>query len=245
MGGLAERFVPGSVGSFAPDIDALIVLVTLLIGFWFLIAEGVFFWFIFRFRARPGVPGTYLSGKDKNHKRWVTIPHYLVLVCDIVIIVAAIQVWVKIKQTLPPADATVRVIGQQWAWTFVQPGADGRLGTPDDITTTDELHVEVDKTYHFELESRDVLHSFSVPVFRLKQDAVPGRTITGWFQARRTGQFDIQCAEMCGIGHGVMAGRIHIESPQQHASWIQANTKPAADLAATGSAGHEAAPVGP
>jgi cytochrome c oxidase subunit 2 len=227
-------------------VDALIVLVTLFIGFWFLLAEGVFFFFIWRFRERPGHTSVYISGKDKNHKRWVTIPHYLVLVCDIVIIVAAIQVWVKIKQTMPPADATVRVIGQQWAWTFVQPGADGKLDTADDIFTTDDLHVEVDKTYHFQLESRDVLHSFSVPVFRLKQDVVPGRTITGWFQAKRTGQFDIQCAEMCGIGHGVMAARIHVDSPQQHASWIQANTPATATgMAAAGSAGHEAAPAGP
>jgi cytochrome c oxidase subunit 2 len=244
MGSWAQRFVPGSVGSFAPDVDALIVLVTLFIGIWFLAAEGVFFWFIFRFRAREGTAGQYISGKDKNHKRWITIPHYLVLVCDIVIIIAAIQVWVKIKQSLPPADAQVRVIGQQWAWTFVHPGADGKLDTADDITTTDELHVEVDKTYHFLLESKDVLHSFSVPVFRLKQDAIPGRTIIGWFQARQTGQHDIQCAEMCGIGHGVMAARIFIESPQQHATWVrERTTTPAVELAGAGSAGAEAAPA--
>ncbi|MGD8601372.1 MAG: cytochrome c oxidase subunit II, partial [Gemmatimonadota bacterium] len=90
-----------------------------------------------------------------------------------------------------------------------------------DIFTVDDLHVEVDQVYHFQLQSRDVLHSFSVPVFRIKQDAIPGRSITGWFEATGTGDHDIQCAEICGIGHGVMAARIHIESSDEHAAWIQ------------------------
>jgi cytochrome c oxidase subunit 2 len=65
-----------------------------------------------------------------------------------------------------------------------------------------------------------VLHSFSVPVFRLKQDAIPGRVITGWFEATKTGSYDIQCAEICGIGHGIMGARIVIETPEQHAAWM-------------------------
>jgi len=85
----------------------------------------------------------------------------------------------------------------------------------------------VEKTYHFRLESRDVLHSFSVPVFRLKQDAIPGRSITGWFQPTLTGEYSVQCAEICGIGHGVMAARIHIEDANQHATWVAGNSTPA------------------
>ncbi len=65
-----------------------------------------------------------------------------------------------------------------------------------------------------------VIHSFSVPVFRLKQDAVPGRVITGWFEPILTGTYDVQCAEICGIGHGAMAARVHIESAEQHAAWV-------------------------
>jgi cytochrome c oxidase subunit 2 len=222
-----ERLIQ-SASSYAGDIDGLILLVTILTGFWFFLAQGVFFWLIFRFRAREGVPAQYLTGKEKHVKRWINIPHYLILVCDIVIIAAAIKVWVEIKQTMPPADQEVRVVGQQWVWTFVHAGADGKLDTPDDIVTSDHLHIEVGKTYHFLLESKDVLHSFSVPVFRLKQDAVPGRTITGWFKATRTGEFDIQCAEICGIGHGVMNGRIHIESAADHQAWVEGHTPIAA-----------------
>jgi cytochrome c oxidase subunit 2 len=75
--------------------------------------------------------------------------------------------------------------------------------------------------------SRDVLHSFSVPMFRLKQDAVPGRTITGWFHATRPGNYDIQCTQMCGIGHGLMAARIIVETPEQHSAWIRRASNPA------------------
>ena len=75
-----------------------------------------------------------------------------------------------------------------------------------------------------------MLHNFSVPVFRLKQDAIPGRVITGWFEATGTGSYDIQCAEICGYGHGLMVGRIVIETPEQHAAWMaeHATTKLAA-----------------
>lgn len=219
---MVERLIQ-QASSYAHSIDGLILLVAVLVGFWFLLAEGIFFWLIWRFRARPGVKSQYVTGKEKHLKRWVTIPHALVLVCDVFIIVGAVQVWYNVKQQLPEADATVRVIGQQWAWIFQHPGLDNELDTGDDIWTTDDLYVAADRTYHFQLTSRDVLHDFSVPAFRLKQDAVPGRTITGWFHPTVTGTFDIQCAEICGIGHGVMLGQIHVQETDQHAAWIAQN----------------------
>lgn len=214
-------YLAQSLSSYSGDVDRLVVLITILVGVWFILAEAVLFWLIFRFRARPGVPAQYITGKEKHLKRWVNIPHYLIIVCDVFIIIAAVQVWVRIKQTLPPADETVRIVGRQWVWTFTHPGADGKLDTSDDVTTTDELHVVAGKTYHFQLESLDVLHSFFVPVFRLKQDAIPGRTITGWFKPLKPGRHDILCAEICGIGHGVMGASIVIETPEQHAAWLQ------------------------
>lgn len=220
---MVERLIQ-QASSFAHSIDGLILLVAVLVGFWLLLAEGVFFWLMWRFRARPGRKSQYITGNEKHLKRWITIPHALVLVCDIFIIVGAVQVWYNVKQQLPPAETTVRVIGQQWAWVFQHPGLDNQLDTGDDIWTTDDLYVANDKTYHFQLTSRDVLHDFSVPVFRLKQDAVPGRTITGWFHPTKTGTFDIQCAEICGIGHGVMAGRIHVQETDEHAAWIASSS---------------------
>ncbi|MEE9278706.1 MAG: cytochrome c oxidase subunit II [Myxococcota bacterium] len=209
-----------AVSSYAAQIDGLILLIAVLVGFWFFLCEGIFFFFIIRYRAREGQRADYITGEEKELKRWITIPHMLVLVCDVFIIVGAVRVWYIVKQDLPPAEQTVRVIAQQWAWTFVHPGPDGAFDTADDIATVDELHIETGTLYHYKLEARDVLHSFSVPVFRLKQDAVPGRIITGWFEATKTGTFDIQCAEICGIGHGIMGGRIVIETPDQHAAWL-------------------------
>jgi cytochrome c oxidase subunit 2 len=187
------------------------------------LAEAVFFWLIIRFRARPGVKTQYITGEEKSQKKWISYPHYLVLVCDVFILLGALRVWSEVKLDFPTqVDAEVRVTGQQWAWSFVDPGADGKLDTDDDIRTVEEMHVVVGKTYKFDLTSTDVLHSFSVPVFRLKQDAVPGRVINGWFKPTVTGTYDIQCAEICGVAHGIMAAKIVVETPEQHQKWIAA-----------------------
>jgi cytochrome c oxidase subunit 2 len=76
-----------------------------------------------------------------------------------------------------------------------------------------------------------VLHSFSVPAMRLKQDAVPGRVIKGWMDANAAGVYEIQCAEICGIGHGLMPGKLHVEDAAQHTAWMQAHA-PVARIAA-------------
>jgi cytochrome c oxidase subunit 2 len=233
---MIERYVIAA-STYAHDIDFVFTLIFALVGFWFIVSEVVFFGLIFRFRKRDGVRAEYITGEEKHQKRWITIPHLMVLVCDVFIIIFAVMAWYKVKQDLPPAEQTVRVIGQQWAWTFVHPGPDAKLGTADDISKVNELHVQVDTLYHYKLESKDVLHDFSVPVFRLKQDAIPGRVITGWFEPTRTGVHDIQCAEICGIGHGLMGARIFIESPEEHAAWVgsQASVSLAASDGPTGS----------
>ena len=221
------------VSTYASDIDFVINLVGVLVGFWFFLSVAVFFYFIWRFRASNVEKSEYVTGEEKELKRWISLPHYLILVCDIFIIVAAVQVWYTVKQDLPEAEQTVRVIGQQWAWTFVHPGPDGKIDTADDVRKIDELHIQKDVLYHYKLESLDVLHSFSVPVFRLKQDAIPGRVITGWFEATKAGEYDIQCAEICGIGHGIMSARIFIETAEEHATWLAQYT-PTTRVTATG-----------
>ena len=220
-----ERYLGLPAGStYASAIDGLFTLILVLVGFWFLVSEGIFFWLLWKFRAKDGQPSQYVTGELKSEKRWITIPHLLVLVCDVFIIVGAVRVWYDVKQYLPDPQETVRVIGQQWAWTFVHPGPDGEQGTADDIAKVNELHLRVNTVYHYTLEAKDVLHNFSVPIFRLKQDAIPGRVITGWFEPTLTGEFSIQCAEICGIGHGLMGARIHIETPEQHSAWLAENS---------------------
>ena len=223
---MLERYLTAA-STYAHSIDHLFILIAAIVGFWLIAAEGMMFGLVFKFRAKDGRPTQYITGEEPHLKRWISIPHYIIIVCDIVILAGAITVWYNIKQVMPPADATVRVIGQQWAWSFQQPGPDGVLDTADDIRTVGELHVVVNTTYHFELLSRDVVHSFAVPAFRLKQDALPGRTISGWFRPNRVGTYDIQCTQMCGIGHALMAGRVIVETPQAHAAWLIRNSNPA------------------
>ena len=220
---MIEDHVP-QLSSYAGDIDHLIYLVGWIVMVWFFLALGVFLYFCVRYRAKPGVRALDIDGTNPKHKRWVAWPHYSILAFDVWILIVAVSVWFNVKQNMPQTSETVRVIGQQWAWTFIHAGPDGQLDTNDDIRAVDNLHVRSGVKYKFELQSKDVLHSFSVPVFRLKQDAIPGRTITGWFEPSGSGVFDIQCAEMCGIGHGVMGARIFIETPEQHAKWLASST---------------------
>jgi cytochrome c oxidase subunit 2 len=223
---MLERYFTAA-STYAHSIDHLFILIAVVVGFWLLLAEGMMFGLVFKFRAKDGRPTQYITGEEPHLKRWISIPHYLIIVCDIVILAGAITVWYNIKQALPTADETVRVIAQQWAWSFQQAGPDGVMDTADDVHSVGELHVKVNTTYHFELMSRDVVHSFAIPAFRLKQDALPGRTITGWFRPNRIGTYDIQCTQMCGLGHGLMAGRIIVETPADHAAWLQRNSNPA------------------
>ena len=210
--------------TYAGDIDILFSGVFWIVAVWFVAAEGVLFYFCFRYRKQEGVAAKYVTGEEKSYKKFISVPHYLILVFDIFIIAGAILVWYNIKQRLPEnPDLTVGIISQQWAWTFIHPGADGELHTADDIKTIDELHLMENTTYLYELESLDVLHSFSVPVFRLKQDAIPGRKIVGWFTPTKTGEWDIQCTEICGIGHGLMPARVHIRSAYDHEQWLEEN----------------------
>ena len=216
---MIEYFV-ASASSFSGDIDDLFDLITWIIGVAFFLTLGTFIYFMIRFRRRKGVRAEYITGEKHDEKKWTHNPHYTVIALDVVIIAFNIIVWVHIKQTLPPSDNLIRVTGQQWSWSFTDAGPDGILDTADDIATVNDLHVKIDDTYHFELQSRDVIHNFSVPVFRLRQDAMPGRTIKGWFKPTKTGSYDIQCAEMCGYGHGIMGAAITVHTKESYKETI-------------------------
>ena len=205
--------------TFAPDIDNLLLLICVIVGFWYFATVGMFFYMLFTSRKRDGVKASYITGKEPELKRWINWPHTAIILCDVVLVIGAVKVWYSVKQDLPDPDAELRVVSQQWAWTFHHEGPDGQIGTDDDIVLVDELHIAVDKTYHWNLESLDVMHSFSIPSMRFKQDAVPGRVIKGWFKPTVTGEYDIQCAEMCGIGHGIMGARVHIHTAEDYAIW--------------------------
>ncbi|HEY8123741.1 MAG TPA: cytochrome C oxidase subunit II [Myxococcota bacterium] len=221
-----------ALSSFAGSIDDVIGWVTVLVGFWFVLTEAVFFYFILKYRKKNSPKAAYITGEEPELHRWISRPHAAVLVFDVFIVIIGVKVWIDVKQSLPPEPVPhVRVVAQQWAWSFVHPGLDNQLDTADDIKTVDDLHIQAGQQYIWELESRDVLHSFSIPTMRMKQDAVPGRVIKGWFDANAAGVYEIQCAEICGIGHGLMPAKLHVEDAAAHVAWMQAHA-PVARIAA-------------
>jgi cytochrome c oxidase subunit II len=123
----------------------------------------------------------------------------------------------------PDGDAAalrVEVTAQQWAWTFRYAGADGRFDTADDVVTLNELHVPVATPIYLKLRSKDVVHSFYLPNFRTKIDAVPGSTTRLWFEAREPGAFEIGCAQHCGVSHYKMRAQLFAGSAEDFQRWF-------------------------
>ena len=169
-----------------------------------------------RERARSA---SYLPGNTARQLAWVLIPALVVLCLDLGIDRAGASAWEREKGTPPAGDVLVRITAKQFNWNFTYPGPDGKFGTADDVTSENDLHVPVGKVVRIELQSEDVIHSFFVPEMRLKQDVVPGRTIRGWFEATKTGTYEIACSELCGFGHYSMHGNVIVQTPAEYAGW--------------------------
>jgi cytochrome c oxidase subunit 2 len=119
-----------------------------------------------------------------------------------------------------PNALRVEVTARQWSWTFRTAGPDGRFATADDVVTLNELHIPVGRPIYLKLRSPDVVHSFYLPNFRTKLDAIPGSTTRLWFQAREPGRFEIGCAQHCGVGHTKMRGQLTVGTPSEYAAWL-------------------------
>lgn len=119
-----------------------------------------------------------------------------------------------------PAALRVEVTAQQWAWTFRYAGADGRFDTADDVVTLNELHVPVATPIYLKLRSKDVVHSFYLPNFRTKIDAVPGNTTRLTFEARESGAFEIGCAQHCGVSHYKMRALLFATGADEFNRWL-------------------------
>lgn len=213
------QHLPECVSTFGPDIDSVLYLIYYVVGAWFLLAEAVVFYCLLRFRQGRRPTASYLPGTTGKSLAWILVPSVLILVCDLFIDAESGRVWRDVKETIPQADVTIRITARQFAWQFTHPGPDNVLDTRDDIITNGHLHVPVNKVVRFDLGSLDVIHSFYSPSLRLKQDAVPGRTIRGWFQVTRTGEFPIACAELCGVAHTVMQATLIVQTESDYRQW--------------------------
>ncbi|HVK88671.1 MAG TPA: cytochrome c oxidase subunit II [Kofleriaceae bacterium] len=166
-----------------------------------------------RFRRRPG--GTPPAPRPRRIPVWVEgVVIGALLAMFVVFWLIGFRQFVHLRT--PPRDAMdVYVVGKQWMWTFAYP--DGNASTGD-------LYVPAGRPVRLLMTSRDVIHSFYVPAFRVKQDVLPARTTTVWFEAEQPGTYDILCAEYCGTEHSYMRGRVVVLDDAAWARW--AETRP-------------------
>jgi cytochrome c oxidase subunit II len=137
----------------------------------------------------------------------------------------------RLIEHAPPESEIIKVIGQQWFWTFEHADGTKEIG---------ELHVKKGVPYRFEIVSQDVVHDFNVPDFTILMDAVPGRVNTVWNMFDQTGEYLIQCREYCGLLHYNMKAKLFVEEPttqtnQSQSTTAGTGTSPAATTASTGS----------
>lgn len=210
-------WLPENVSTYGGSIDSLFYLIYYICGVVFVLVHVLLLAFIVLYRGRPGRKAVYMHGNTTLEVVWTLIPAVIVLLLAVI----AKPAWDHVKRELPPSEHVVRVTAKQFNWEFLYPGPDGKFETEDDVTMDNELHVPVNSVVQLALRSRDVIHSFFVPVFRLKQDTMPGREIMAWFEATETGRWEIPCAELCGFGHSGMKGSVTVHSPEEYDAWVQ------------------------
>ena len=211
------RWLPENVSTYGQDIDYLFYLIYYITGISFILVSGAMVIFLILYRRREGRRATYTHGNTTLEIIWTIVPAIILVILSFM----SQASWGNIKGRVPPADVHVQVTAKQFNWEIVYPGPDGKLGTADDLQLENELHVPVGKVVWVTLKSKDVIHSFFVPQFRLKQDAVPGREIQAWFQATKAGRYELPCAELCGFGHSGMLGHVTVHTADDYDRWVK------------------------
>jgi len=214
-------WLPKNVSTFGGDVDSILYLIYYIVGIWFVLTYAAIIYCLIRYRRRQGQRARYIDGNSLRQYGWILLLGAIVFLLDIGIDVRGEQVWHKIKGELPAPGVQVQVTGKQFVWEVVYPGPDGAFETPDDKRIDGELHVPVHQVVHVHLTAKDVIHSFFLPNLRLKQDAMPGHTLTLWFEVTEPGVYPIPCAELCGSGHTGMLGQLTVHTPEDYAKWVK------------------------
>jgi len=214
-------WLPPNVTSYGEDIDWLFHLIYAITGITAILVFACLIAFLVMYRDRPGRKATYTHGNTTLEIVWTIVPALILVVLTFL----SVPAWSKIKMQMPPTELTVEVTAKQFNWQVAYAGPDGKFGTEDDKKFLDEMHVPVNKKIRVNLKSQDVIHSFFVPNFRIKQDAVPGREIGVWFDANKPGKYEWPCAELCGFGHSGMRGWVYVHTPEEYAKWEAENLK--------------------
>jgi len=188
----------------------------------FVLVEGALFYFVFRFRRRPGTPpdaeGPQIHGNTRLEILWTTVP--VIILVGIAVATLLSVGTVNASPSKGEAALTVRVESHQFYWQYEYPNG---------VVSLDILRIPVGQTVRLELTSPDVAHSWWVPELTGKRDAIPGRVNILNFKANRTGAFEGQCAEFCGIQHAVMRTTVEVMEPAAFDSWLDAEGTGQAD----------------
>lgn len=234
-------WLPELISEHGAAIDHQMVLTLIIAGAVFFLAQVGLGYFIWRYRARGKERATYWHESPKLEITWTVLT-------AIVFIGLAIQgnrVWAEyFMSDAPPGALTIEVTAQQFAWNIRYAGPDGRFGRTspnliddavgnylgldqkdpaarDDIVAQNIMAIPVNRPVRVMLRSKDVTHSFFVPQLRVKQDAVPGMAIRIHFTATKTGEYEIACAELCGMQHYKMRGRLLVMQEAEFENWLK------------------------
>ena len=222
-------------------IDHTIIITFWITGVVFLAIVLFMAWCVFRYRHQEGRRASY-EPENKTLEWWLSAGTGAGVAA---MLTPGLFVWNQFITV--PANATAfEVVGQQWQWAFRLPGKDGKLGTSDtrnisaentlglnasDPNSADDviieggdLHLPIGKPVKVLLRSVDVLHDFYVPEFRAKMDMVPGMVTYLWFTPTRIGEYEILCAELCGVGHSYMRGRVVVDNQSDYDAWLAEQT---------------------
>jgi cytochrome c oxidase subunit 2 len=208
---------PTQASSAADDIDTLYDVLLIASVPVFVLVMAVALYSVFAFRVKPGdmSDGAPIHGNTRLEIIWVTIPFIMVSAL-------AIYGWVVLDdiEAKQPNTLTVDVTGQQFAWSFSYPG---------EKVKSNQLVLPKGRPVNFRIHTKDVLHDFWVPEFRLKSDAVPGITTNVRTTPNRLGRYDVVCAELCGIGHSTMRGAVRVVPTGEYKQWVASRQSSAKD----------------
>ncbi len=197
---------PQRASSTAGNVDALFIFLLIVSGLMTLLVFSALVYFAARYRHRKGVLAEQVEGSVPLELTWTIIP------LGVFMVIFAWGAVVYFKSRTPPRDATeVYVVAKQWMW---------KLEHAEGQREINELHVPVGRDVKLIMTSQDVIHSFFVPAFRMKQDVLPGRYTVLWFRATKPGTYHLFCAQYCGTQHSGMIGSIIVMEPAQYEAWM-------------------------
>jgi cytochrome c oxidase subunit 2 len=229
LGLIPLRPLDASIDGFRND--ALFNVTTLMVSVLFVIVTGLLLWAVVMHRAGRNA-ARYEAGVGRRHLLFTAaITAVIFLGVDGTLLVDSYLDLDQVLWKFPRAEdhpLEIEILAQQWSWNIRYAGPDGVFGTPDDIVTLNELHVPIGRPVVVHLKSKDVVHSFYLPNFRVKQDVVPGLETRAWFAAKIPGTYELGCAQHCGVSHYRMRGLVTVESAADFDAWTRAQAALAA-----------------